>query len=119
VQNKHSASPSLVSSPESFSNSISISESLDEFRMPTLSFEDLFSLFQIAFILPVSLTAKSISSPDTPAIASYKENLLMALHKSLLIVFLYIWEQSILVFDEEWFGRLLDVPTIRVVERNV
>jgi hypothetical protein len=42
----------------------------------------------------------------------------MALHNSLLIVLLDIWEQNILVFGEEWVGRLLDFPTIGVVERN-
>ena len=43
MQDKHSASPSLMSSPESsFSNSISISDSLDDFCMPILPlFEDL------------------------------------------------------------------------------
>jgi len=73
--------------------------------MPNLSFfEDLFSLFQIAFLLLVSLTAKRISSPDTPATASCKEKLFIALNNSLLIVLLDIWEQNILVFDEEWAG---------------
>jgi hypothetical protein len=42
----------------------------------------------------------------------------MALHNSLLIILLDVWEQNALVFDEEWVGRLLDFPTIRVVERN-
>ena len=64
----------------------------------------------------VSLTAKRISSPDTLATDSCIEKLLMAFHISLLIVFLDIWEQNILVFDEEWVGRLLDFPTIGVVE---
>ena len=72
MQTKHSASPSFMSSPESsFSYSISISDSLDDYCMPNLSFfEDLFSLFQVAFLLLVSLTAKRISSPDTAATAS-------------------------------------------------
>jgi len=59
------------------------------------------SLFQIAFLLLVSLTKKRISSPDTPATASCKEKLLIALHNSLLTGLLDIWEQNILVFDEE------------------
>jgi hypothetical protein len=75
-------------------------------------------LFQIAFLLLVSATAKRISSPDIPATASCKEKLLIALHNSLLIVLLDMWEQNILVFDEEWVGRLLDFPTIGVVEIN-
>ena len=78
-----------------------------------------YSLFQIAFLLLVSLTVKTISSTDTPATATCKEKLLIALHNLLLIVLLDIWEQNILVFDEEWVGRLLDFPTIGVVERNV
>jgi len=73
----------------------------------------------MAFLLLVSLTAKTISSPDTPATATCKEKLSIALHNSFLIVLLDIWEQNILVFDEEWIGRLLDFPTIGVVERNV
>ena len=77
------------------------------------------SLFQIAFLLLVSLRAKRISSTDTSATATCNEKLLIALHNSLLIIFLDIWEQNILVFDEEWFGRLLDFPTTGVVERNV
>jgi hypothetical protein len=36
------------------------------------------------------------------------------LHNSLLL-----WQQNILVFDEEWVRRLLDFPTTGVVERNV
>ena len=60
-----------------------------------------------------------IYSPDTPAVASCKEKLLIALCNSLLIVLLDIWEQNILVFDEEWVGRLLDFPTTGVVEINV
>jgi hypothetical protein len=69
--------------------------------------------------LLVYLTAKRISSTDTPATATCKEKLFIALHNSLLIILLDIWEQNILVFDEEWVGLLLDFPTIRVVERNV
>jgi hypothetical protein len=69
--------------------------------------------------LLVSLTAERISSIDTPASATCKEQLLIALHNSLLIVLLDIWEQNILVFDKEWVRRLLDFPTIGVVERNV
>jgi len=84
---------------------------------PTLKI--FYCLFQIAFLLLVSLTAKIISSTDTPATATCKEKLLIALHNSLLIVLLDIWEQNILVFDEEWVGRLLDFPTTGVVERNV
>jgi len=77
------------------------------------------SLFQITFLLLVSLTAKTISSTDTPATATCKEKMLIALHNSLLIVLLDIWEQNILVFHDEWIGRLLDFPTNGVVERNV
>jgi hypothetical protein len=70
--------------------------------------------------LLVSLRAERISSTDTPAAATCKEKLLIiALHNSLLIVLLDIWEQNILVFDEEWVGHLLDFPTIGVVETNV
>ena len=98
MQNKHSASPLLVSSPESFTNVISISDSLDDFCLPTLSFfEDILSLF----LLLVSLRAKRISSPDNPATPSCKEKQFIVLHSSLLIVLLDIWEQNILVFDEE------------------
>ena len=77
------------------------------------------SLFQIAFLLLVSLRVKRISSTDTPATATCKEKLLISLHNSLLIVLLDIWEQNILVFDEELVGHLLDFPTIGVVERNI
>jgi hypothetical protein len=80
--------------------------------------ETFYSLFQIAFLLLDSLTAKRISSPDTPATTSRKEKLLIALHNSLSIVLLGIWEQNILVFDEEWVGRLLDFPSNGVVEIN-
>jgi len=72
-------------------------------------FKTFYSLFQIAFLLLVSLTAKRISSPDTPATASCKENLLIALHDSLLIVLFDLWKQNILLLDEEWVGRLLDL----------
>jgi len=75
-------------------------------------------LFQIALLLLVSLTAKTISSIDTPAAATCKE-MLIALHNSLLIALLDIWEQNILVFDAEWVGRLPKLPTIGVVERHV
>jgi hypothetical protein len=84
---------------------------------PTL--KTFYSLFQIVFLLLVYLRAKRISSPDTPATATCKEKLLIALHNSLLLVLLDIWEQNILVFDEDWVGRLLDFPTIGVVERKV
>jgi len=67
----------------------------------------------------VSLTAKTISSTDTPATGTCKEKLLIPLHNSLWIVLLDIWEQNILVFDEEWVRHLLDFPTTGVVERNV
>jgi len=83
------------------------------------SLKTFYSLLQIAFVFLVSLRAKRISSPDTPATASCKEKLLIALHNSLLIVLLDVWEQNILVFVEEWVRSLLDVPTIVVVERNV
>ena len=80
VQYKLSTSPSLMLSPESsFSNSISISVSLDDSCMLTLPFfEDLYSLFQIALLLLVSLTTKTVSSTDTPATATCKEKLLIA-----------------------------------------
>jgi hypothetical protein len=109
-----------MSSPESsFSNSVSISDSLDDFGMPPLSFfEDLYFLFQIVFLLLVSLTAERISSPDTPATVSCKQKLLTALHNSLLIVWLDIWQQNIFVFGEQRVGRLLDFSIIGVVERN-
>jgi len=77
-----------------------------------------YSLFQIAFLLLISLTAKTITSTDTPATPTCKEKLLIALHNSLLIVLLDIWEQNILLFDEEQVGSLLDFPTFGVVERN-
>ena len=41
------------------------------------------------------------------------------MHNSLLILLLDTWEQNILVFDEEWVGRLLDFPTFGIVERNL
>ena len=82
------------------------------------SLKTFYSLFRIAFLLLVSLTAKRISSTDTPATTVCKEKLLIAWHKSLLIVLLDIWEQNILVFVGECVGRLLDFPTIGVVERN-
>jgi hypothetical protein len=77
-------------------------------------FEDL-----LLFLLLVYLTAKRISSTDTPATATCKEKLLIALHNSFLIIFLDICGQNILGFDEKWVGRLLDFPTIGIVERNV
>jgi hypothetical protein len=83
------------------------------------SLKTFYSLLQRTFLLLVSLTAKRISSPDTPATASCKEKQLTALHNSLLIGLLDIWEQNVLVFDEERVGRLLVFPTIGVVERNV
>ena len=69
-------------------------------------------------LLLVSLTVKRISSTDTPATASYKKKLLIALHNSIFIVLLDIWEKNISVIDEEWVGRLLDFRTSGVVERN-
>ena len=72
-------------------------------------FKTFYSLFQIAFLLLVSLRAKRISSPDTPTTVSCKEKLLIAFHNSLLIVLLDLWEQNILLLDEEWVGRLLDL----------
>jgi len=84
---------------------------------PTL--KTFYSLFQIVFLLLVSLTAKRIPSTDTPTTATCKEKLLIALHNSLLIVLLGLREQNILGFDEEWVGHLLDFPTISVVARNV
>jgi hypothetical protein len=38
--------------------------------------------------------------------------------RRLLIVLLDTWRQNILVFCEEWVRRLLDFPTIGVVERK-
>jgi hypothetical protein len=78
-----------------------------------------YSLFQIAFSLLVFLRVKRISSTDTPATFTCIEKLLISLHNSSLIVLVDIWERNILVFDEEWVGRLLEFPTIGVVERNV
>jgi len=66
-------------------------------------------LFQIDFLLLVSLTATRFSSPDTAATALRKEKLLIALQDSLLIVLLDLWEQNILLLDEEWVGLLLDL----------
>ena len=84
-----------------------------------LTLKTFYSLFQIAFSLLVSLTAKRISSTDIPATATCKEKLLTALQNSLLFVLFDIRKQNILMFDEEWVGRLPDFPTIGVVERNV
>jgi hypothetical protein len=71
--------------------------------MSTLPFfEDLIALFRIAFLFLVSLTAKKISSADTPTTVSCKAKLVIALHNTLSIVLLDIWEQNILVFGEEW-----------------
>jgi hypothetical protein len=93
-----------MSSPQSLiSNSISISDSLDDSCTPTLLFfQDL-----LLFLLLVSLVATRLSSPDTPATASCKEKLLIALHNSFLIVLLDLWQQNILRLDEKWVGRLL------------
>jgi hypothetical protein len=110
----------MLSPESSFSNLISISVSLDSSCMPALPyFEDLLLFIPYSLLFLVSLTAKRIFSTDTPATATCKEKLLQALHNSLLIVLLDIWEHNILVFDEEWVGRLLDFPTISVVARNV
>ena len=83
------------------------------------SLKTFYSLFQVTFLLLDSLKAKKISSTETPATATCKEKLFIAFHNSLLIVLLDIWDHNILVFDEEWVGRLLDFPTTGVVERNV
>jgi len=78
--------------------------------MPTLRFfKTFYTLFQIAILLLGPLTATRISSPNTPAAASCKKNLLIALCNSLLIVLLDLWEKNILLLREEWFGRLLDL----------
>jgi hypothetical protein len=69
--------------------------------MPTLLVFHILLLFVPNSLLLVSLTAKRISSPNTPATASYKEKLLIALHNSIFIVLLDIHEQNILVIDEE------------------
>jgi hypothetical protein len=121
VQSKPSATLSRLLTPESlFSNSISISVSLDDSCVPTLPyFEDVLLFVPNSLLLLVNLTTKRISSTDTPATATCKEKLLIALHNSLLIVLLDIWEQNILVFDKKLLRRLLDFPTIGVVERNV
>ena len=110
MQNKHSASPLLMSSPESsFLISMSISHSLDHSGMPTLPFfEDLLIFVPKSLLLPVSLTAIRFSSPDIPATASCKQTLLRSLHNSLSIGLLDLWEKNILMLDEEWVGRLLD-----------
>ena len=73
------------------------------------SLKTFYSLLQIAFLLLVSLTAKTISSTDAPTTATCKEKLLIALHNSLLIILLDLWEQNILLLDEEWVGRLLEL----------
>jgi hypothetical protein len=83
------------------------------------SLKTFYTLFQVAFLLLGSLTAKTTSSTDTPTTATCKEKMLIALHSSLLIVLLDICEQYILVFYEEWVGLLLDLPTTGVVERKV
>ena len=76
--------------------------------MPTLPFlKTFYSLYQTAISLLVSLTATRFSSRDTPATASCKEKLLTDLYDSLLIVLLNLWEQNILLLDEEWVGRLV------------
>ena len=59
------------------------------------------SLFQVAILLLAYLTATRLSSLDIPATASSKEKLLVALHNSLLIVLLDLWEQNILLLHEE------------------
>ena len=85
------------------------------------SLKTFYSLFQTAFLLLLSLTATRFSSRDTPATASCKEKLLIALCDSLLIVLLNLWEQNILLLDEEWVGRLLALWIFHhwLVERNV
>jgi len=82
------------------------------------SLKTFFSLFQIVFLLLVFLTAIRISSPDTPPTPSCKEKLLIALHNSLLSCLLDIWQRNILVFDEEWAGRLLNFPTLVCCGKN-
>jgi len=109
----------MSSTESSFSNSISVSDSLDDFCMPTLLVFYILLLFVPNSLLLVSLTAKMISSLDTPATTSYKEKLLIALHNSIFIILLDICEQNILVIDEEWVGCLLDFPITGVVERKV
>jgi len=74
VQYEHSATPLL-------SNSISILDSLDDLvclLYPSL--KTFYSLIQIAVLLLVSLRVKRFSSPDTPATASCKEKLVVALY---------------------------------------
>ena len=61
------------------------------------------SLFQIAFILLIYLTAKRFSS-YTPATASCKEILLVALHDLLLMGLLDIWEQKFWCWMRNWSG---------------
>jgi len=71
------------------------------------SLKTFYSLFQTAFLLLVSLTATRFASRDNPATASCKEKLLTDLYDLLLIVLFNLWEQNILLLDEEWVGRLL------------
>ena len=88
--------------------------------MPTLPyFEDHLRFVLNSLFIAGLFDSERISSTDTPATATCKERLLIALHNSLLVVLLDISEKNILVFDEEWVGHLLYFPTIGVVERNV
>ena len=64
---------------------------------------------KLCLLLLVSLTTTRLSSPDTPATASCKEKLLIALHNSLLIVVIDLWGENILLLVEELVGCLLDL----------
>jgi len=67
--------------------------------MPTLPyFEDHLRFVLNSLFIAGLFDSERISSTDTPATATCKERLLIALHNSLLIVLLDIWEQNVLVF---------------------
>jgi hypothetical protein len=71
--------------------------------------EDLSLFVPYSLFIASFMKAKRISFSDTPATASFKERLLIALHNSLLIGLLDLWEQNILVLVEDWVGRLLEL----------
>jgi hypothetical protein len=111
----------MLSPDSSFSSSISVSVSLDDSAcMLTLSYcENVLLFVPNSLFIAGFFDSEKNSSTDTPATATCKEKLLIVLQNSLLFVLLDIRKQNILVFDEEWVGRLLDFPTFGVVERNI
>jgi hypothetical protein len=59
-------------------------------------------LFKVAVLQLLVLTAVRCSSLGTPATASCKDKLLIALHNSLLIALLDLWQQNVFLLLEEY-----------------